>query len=171
MSTRFRDSVSGDVDAIVELYPDAFPDEDLVPLVRDLLADMRNVVSLVATVDSQLVGHVMFTRCGISNASAALLGPLAVSPAWQQQGIGSAIVRDGLRRMEEAGVDVVCVLGDPNYYGRFGFIPEPSIAPPYPLPPEWDTAWQSLRTSASTTPITGRLLLPQQWMNPSLWAP
>ena len=171
MSTRFRESVPGDIDAIVELYPEAFPDEDLVPLVRDLLRDGPNVVSLVATVDSRLVGHVIFTRCGVNDASAALLGPLAVSPARQKQGIGSAIVREGLRRMEEAGIDVVCVLGDPNYYGRFGFVPEPSIAPPYPLPPEWETAWQSLRTGASTTPITGKLLLPRQWMTPSLWAP
>ncbi len=171
MSTRLRKSVPGDVVALEALYPEAFPDEDLVPLVQDLLPDVDNVLSLVATVDSQLVGHVMFTRCGVSDASAALLGPLAVSPAWQKQGIGSAIVRDGLRRMEEAGVDVVCVLGDPNYYQRFGFVPERSIAPPYPLPPEWNTAWQSLRTAASTMPLTGKLLLPQQWMNPSLWAP
>ena len=171
MGIRFRESVRRDIDAIEALYPEAFPDEDLVPLVRDLPRDGPSVLSLVAIADSQLVGHVMFTRCSVSDTSAALLGPLAVAPARQKQGIGSAIVRDGLRRMEEAGVDVVCVLGDPNYYGRFGFAPESSIAPPYPLLPEWDTAWQSLRTGASTAPITGKLLLPQQWMNPSLWAP
>ena len=169
----YRNSVQGDLAALESLYPEAFPDEDLVPLVRDLLHDSPNVLSLVAAVDSQIAGHVVFTHCGVSesDASAALLGPLAVAPAWQRQGIGSALVHTGLQRMEEARVDVVCVLGDPNYYGRLGFVPESSIEPPYPLPPEWGDAWQSLRTAASTTPISGRLLAPQQWMNPSLWAP
>ncbi len=169
----YRNSVQGDLAALENLYPEAFPDEDLVPLVRDLLHDMSNIVSLVATIGSQIAGHVIFTRCGVSesDASAALLGPVAVAPGWQRQGIGSALVHAGLRRMEASGVGVVCVLGDPNYYGRFGFVPESSIEPPYPLPPEWHDAWQSLRTGASTTPIAGRLVLPHQWMNPSLWAP
>ena len=55
-----RNSTQGDLATIETLYPQAFPDEDLVPLVRDLLRDMSNVLSLVAEIDSQIVGHAAF---------------------------------------------------------------------------------------------------------------
>ncbi len=168
-----RNSVHGDWDAIEALYPDAFPDEDLLPLVRELLNDAGQVVSLVATIDSRIAGHVAFTRSDVSghDISAALLGPLAVCSPLQRQGIGSALVRAGLERMEKSGVDVVCVLGDPNYYGRFGFERDSSIEPPYPLPPEWGDAWQSLSTRRPAAPVKGRLCLPEMWMHRALWAP
>ncbi len=168
-----RESTLGDLAALEILYPQAFPDEDLLPLVRDLLDDPSNVTSLVAEVDSRIAGHVAFTKCGVDGheISAALLGPLAVSPPLQKQGIGSALVRDGLQRMEESGVAVVCVLGDPKYYGRFGFKRDSSIEPPYPLPPEWGDAWQSLSTRKPATPVKGKLLLPEMWMHRDLWAP
>lgn len=168
-----RDSVQSDLAAIEALYPEAFPDEDLVPIVRDLLHAAQDVVSLVATIGPQIAGHVIFSRCSVSGQemSAALLAPLAVISAWQRRGIGTAIVHAGLQRMEESGVDVVCVLGDPDYYGRLGFTTESSIEPPYSLPSEWSTAWQSIRTGDSAMPTSGKLLVPPQWMNPSLWAP
>ena len=100
-----------------------------------------------------------------------MLAPLAVDPSWQRQGIGSAVVRTGLRRLEEAGVTAVCVLGDPGYYGRLGFVPETSIEPPYALPPEWDGAWQSQQLVETMTPCEGKLSVPTQWLQPALWAP
>ena len=168
-----RDSVSADFGAIELLYPDAFPDEDLLPLVRDLLPDTTVVTSSVAEIDSRIVGHVIFTKCGVagSNINAALLAPLAVSPAWQRHGIGSAIVRAGLRRLEDADVNRLYVLGDPAFYGRLGFLPESLVEPPFPLPAEWDGAWQSQNLGETTTPCTGKLSVPPQWLQPALWAP
>ncbi len=167
-----RESVPDDCDAIEAMYPEAFPDEDLVPLVRDLLKDPANVLSLVATIDSRIAGHVAFTRCGVSghDVSTAMLAPLAVTPTRQRQGIGSALVRAGLQNLQVSGVALVCVLGDPAYYGRHGFTPDSSIDPPYPLPPEWKDAWQSLRLGTSVA-ITGKLLVPDVWMKPALWLP
>jgi putative acetyltransferase len=83
--------------AIELLYPDAFPDEDLLPLVRDLLPDTTVTTSIVGEIDSKIVGHVIFTKCGVvgEQTKAALLGPLVVTPARQGQGIGSALVRAG----------------------------------------------------------------------------
>jgi putative acetyltransferase len=106
-----------------------------------------------------------------SSVNAALLGPLAVAPAWQRQGIGSAIVRAGLRRLEDANVSRVYVLGDPAYYGRLGFLPETLVEPPFPLPAEWDGAWQSRDLGKTTTPCAGKLSVPPQWLQPALWAP
>ena len=168
-----RESDHDDLAAIEALYPETFPDEDLVPLVRDLLHDAEIVLSLVGVIDLQLVGHVIFTRCGVyeSGVKASLLGPLAVAPGWQRQGIGSAIVRAGLRRLEEAGVGLVCVLGDPKYYSRLGFAPETRVEPPYRLPDEWHGAWQSQYLDDSAEPVAGKLIVPAQWLQPSLWAP
>ena len=101
-----RESRRDDSAAIESLYPEAFPEEDLLPLVRSLLNDAVVAISLVGTIDTRIVGTAIFTKCGVLgySADAALLGPLAVAPAWQRQGIGSAIVRAGLRRLEDANV-------------------------------------------------------------------
>ena len=168
-----RESVPSESGAIESLYPDAFPDEDLLPLVRDLLRDPVVATSLVGVIDSRIVGHAIFTKCGVvgSNFSAALLGPLAVAPAWQRQGIGSAIVRAGLRRLEETDVSLVLVLGDPAYYKRLGFLPESLVEPPFRLPAEWDGAWQSQRLDKTKAAFSGKLSVPRQWHQPALWAP
>ena len=168
-----RESVPGDLGAIESLYPVAFPDEDLIPLVRDLLDDVAVRISLVGAIDSRVVGHAIFTKCGVagSNVDAALLGPLAVAPAWHRRGFGSAIVRTGLQRLEETDVSLVCVLGDPAYYERLGFRPESLVEPPFRLPAEWDGAWQSQSVGDIIAPCSGKLSVPRQWLQPALWAP
>lgn len=166
-----RESVADDVSAVATIYPGAFPDEDLVPLVRDLLREKAGVLSLVATNGGTVVGHAVFTMGEVEGADAAvaLLGPLCVDAARHRQGIGGAIVRAGLHRLEGAGVTSVFVLGDPAYYGRFGFMPEPRVLPPYQLPPEWTDAWQSLALRQAELPLQGTLKLPEVWMQPALW--
>ena len=167
-----RESMRGDVAALEALYPAAFPDEDLLPLVKDLLEE-PGVLSLVGIVEEAPAGHVIFTTCGIAGwtGTVALLGPLAVDPTRQRQGVGSAIVRAGVQAMEKAGASRTYVLGDPAYYGRFGFKPDDAVAPPYPLPEAWRSAWQSLGLGGDTPPPRGTLTVPQPWRRPALWAP
>lgn len=166
-----RESTSADIPGIVALYPRAFPEEDLLPVVTALLEDPPIRISLVATIDGQIEGNVIFTACTADgdDARVALLAPLAVAPERQRQGIGSELVRDGLRRLREAGFNLVCVLGDPAYYGRLGFVPERNVATPYPLPPEWAEAWQS-QPLADVTTGAGILRVPAQWQHPELWS-
>ena len=168
-----RESAQGDYAAIESLYPKAFPGEDLLPLVRELLHDTAITMSLVGTTDSRIAGHAIFTKCGVAGTGvdAALLGPLAVAPTCQRQGIGSAIVRAGLRWLEDAGVSLVCVLGDPAYYVRLGFAPESQVEPPFRLPAEWHGAWQSKHLGDISVPCAGKLSVPPQWLRPALWAP
>ena len=168
-----RESRRDDSAAIESIYPEAFPDENLLPLVRDLLNDVAVAISLVATIGTRIVGHVIFTKCGVvgNDVNAALLGPLAVAPVWQGQGIGSEIVRVGLRRLEDEDVSWIFVLGDPAYYGRLGFLPESLLEPPFPLPVEWGGAWQSLNLGETTTACVGKLSVPPQWLQPALWVP
>ncbi len=171
-AVRVRVSTPGDHASIAALYPRSFPDEDLLPLVRDLLQDATNVTSLVAEIEGQVVGNVLFTRCATEDGDAivALLAPLSVEPQWQRQGIGSRLVREGLERLRDQGVAFVYVLGDPAYYGRLGFAPERLVQTPYPLPHEWADAWQSLQLDKRASRPTGRLRPPERWLDPALWS-
>lgn len=169
-----RQSRPDDLASIERLYPAAFPDEDLLPLVRHLLAEEPGILSLIAGAGDAIAGHILFTPCAItgSDAGAALLAPLAVAPEWQRKGIGSALIREGLSRLKrDGGVAHVYVLGDPAYYGRSEFKPETGVAPPYPLPGEYREAWQSLGLAAAPLPGHGTLVLPKVWMQPALWGP
>ena len=168
-----RDSREDDAAALETLYASAFPDEDLVPLLRALLRAEEEVLSLVAIVDRTTVGHVAFTACDIGDyeAGAALLGPLAVAPDRQREGIGSRLVRAGLHRLGETGVGRVFVLGDPAYYARFGFAPDGRVHPPYPIPPAWAEAWQSVGLGQDPSSPEGTLAVPPAWQKPDLWMP
>lgn len=80
------------------------------------------VVSLVAEQDQTVVGHVACSPVSIAGAQHWYgLGPLAVEPTLQRQGIGSALVRAGLERLLAVSARGCVVFGDPRYYGRFGF--------------------------------------------------
>ena len=166
-----RDYALGDLQSIERLYAKAFPDEDLLPLIQDLLLETTATLSLVGTVNSQLVANAIFTNCVLSNTECgiALLGPVAVWPELQKQGFGSAIIRNGLQRLRESGVAIVSVLGDPAYYERLGFAPETQIEPPYELPAEWQTAWQSVTLDNKLGSCSGKLRVPKAWQRQELW--
>lgn len=101
-------------------------------IVDALRARVELTVSLVAVDESRLLGHVAVSPVSISDGSAGWfgLGPISVAPAWQGQGIGSALMDaaiDALRRQHARG----CVLlGEPAYYHRFGFRAEPALVLP-----------------------------------------
>ena len=168
-----RDSRPADVAALETLYPDAFPAEDLLPLVKDLLNDEPIRSSLVAVIDGAVVGHVIFTHCGLKGRSerVALLGPLAVASKWQRKGLGRALVQAGLQRLRTGGTREVFVLGDPAYYSKLGFLPTADVAPPYALPPAWHGAWQVQRLEVAASPLQGGLAVPDPWLKPQLWMP
>ena len=67
-----RESIPSDLDAIESLYPEAFPGENLLPLVRDLLEDAAVTTSLVGAIDSRIVGHAIFTKCLVAEVTSTL---------------------------------------------------------------------------------------------------
>lgn len=166
-----RPSTAADLAAIEVLYRAAFPEEDLLPLIRRLLREREGVLSLVAVSASGITGHLAFTRCTVEpgGGTVALLGPLCVAPAVQKQGIGSRLVRSGLEQLGNWKAEQVLVLGDPAYYGRFGFLPGSGISPPYPLPDNWAEAWQFLDLGTSKARISGVLVVPPVWQDRALW--
>ncbi len=168
-----RESRPDEAAAILSLYPEIFPEEDLRPLVEGLLKRRESVLSLVALAGDKIIGHVIFTLCEVEGNpdQVALLGPLGVLPDWQGRGTGSALIRAGFNRMAEHSVPHICVLGDPDFYGRYGFMPENRIKPPYALPVEWEAAWQSFTPNGESATISGTFSPPEPWRNPSLWLP
>ena len=168
-----RETTPGDIVQVLALYPQAFPEEELRPVVLTLLKEGPEVLSLAAFDGNALVAHVLFTICGTEewDRTGALLAPLGVTPLRQRQGLGSSLVLAGLERLEKRGIKQVFVLGDPAYYQRFGFLPERQVLAPYPIPEEWVHAWRSMPLSAGEPLAAGWLLLPEPWMEPALWGP
>jgi len=168
-----RPTTPADVPALEALYAAAFPDEDLVPLVRALMAEPDGVISLVAEESGAVAGHLAFTMCDVEgqDVRAALLGPLCAAPDRQGRGIGSTLVKAGFERLRAGGVTTVLVLGDPAYYGRFGFAAGHAIDAPYDLPPDYVAGWQALSIDAGKTLPQGRLTVPPVWQLEALWLP
>lgn len=126
----------------------AFGREDEAGLVAELLGDptARPMLSLVAEQAGRLVGHVLFTAVELVGAGepvgCSILAPLAVLPEVQGTGVGRGLIEAGCRILAARGGSLVFVLGDPDYYGRFGFeaaIPV-GLEAPYPIEPE--AAWR-----------------------------
>lgn len=105
-------------------------------IVDGLRAASALTVSLVAILGDELVGHVAFSPVAIADEARDWfgLGPVAVQPDRQRRGIGDALIRDGLRRLREAGAHGCVVLGEPAYYRRFGFVSDPMLRFPGPPP-------------------------------------
>jgi putative acetyltransferase len=103
----------------------AFGGDEEVEIVEKLERDGLTVLSLVARTPDQVEGHILFSVLDVSIDGRAVralaLAPMAVRPERQRRGIGSALIREGQRRLREAGWDAVFVLGHTEYYPRFGF--------------------------------------------------
>jgi putative acetyltransferase len=116
-----------DIPAIRQVNDLAFgqPGEGL--LVDALRAGGQLTVSLVAEQEGEIVGHIAFSPVTIEGhpdaSGLAGLGPMAVRPDFQRRGIGSRLVREGLAAYSAAGLRAVVLLGHPEYYPRFGFVP------------------------------------------------
>lgn len=117
----------------------AFERRDEADLVDGLRREGAVLLSLVAEVNEEIVGHILFSRMWIDNGggstAAVALGPMAVLPSRQSQGIGGRLIGGGLDRLRDRGEDIVIVLGHPEYYGRFGFSVGKARGLESPFPP------------------------------------
>ena len=125
MGFQVRPEGDADLGAIRTVNREAFGTMAEADWVDALRANGDAALSLVAENDSGVVGHILFSHLPIRTSSrdvaAVALAPMSVLPRWQRRGVGSALVRAGLDRCREAGLEAVVVLGHPNYYPRFGF--------------------------------------------------
>jgi putative acetyltransferase len=116
-----RPEDQGDRHAIFAVVAAAFPTFAEARLVDRLRADGDAKISFVASIDGVIVGHVMLSRM-VADFRALGLGPVAVVPSRQRSGIGTSLIAAGVAAATGRW-DMVFVLGDPAFYGRFGFDP------------------------------------------------
>jgi putative acetyltransferase len=112
-----------DIADIRKVVEEAFPKPLEARLVDQLRANGSSVISLVAVDDGKVVGHAQFSNM-TAPFRALGLGPVSVMPDRQRSGIGSQMIRAGLKHAADAGWEGVFVLGNPKYYQRFGFNPD-----------------------------------------------
>ena len=127
-----RPETLGDRDSIRRVTIDAFSscefghngEADLVDLLRENCPEIR---SLVATANGLVVGHILFSPVTVRRADDVIhgmgLAPMAVAPDHQRRGVGTALVETGLKQLAAAKCPFVVVIGHPQYYPRFGFVP------------------------------------------------
>jgi len=134
-----RQETFDDISGIREVVCAAFGRAGEADLVDSLRRSGSLALSVVALVDDRIVGHVGFSQLVIGEKHEALaLAPVAVVSNRQRQGIGTALVRWSLEECRRMGHRLVIVLGEPEYYGRFGFTPAATcgIESPFPAPSE-----------------------------------
>lgn len=146
MTVAIRPETGQDQKAIWSVNQAAFGGDAEANLVDALRDGGFAEVSLVAEVDGEIVGHILFSRVAIvtnvGTVDALSLAPMAVLPSHQRQGIGNRLVEAGLEACREAGHRIVVVLGHPEFYPRFGFSAE--LARPLESPFGGGEAWMAL---------------------------
>jgi putative acetyltransferase len=152
MMLKIRKSTQSDIAEVLHVEGQAFGNDkgpEIVDLVNGLLSDpsAMPLLSLLAVNNEQSIGHILFTKARISNSndsiSAVILAPLAVIPEAQSDGVGGQLIKEGMRQLSKTGVELVFVLGHPEYYPRYGFQPAGCLGfeAPYPIPDEHANAW------------------------------
>lgn len=125
--TEIRAATPNDVEAIRRVHTAAFARAAEAELALALAAREPACISLVGCRGGAVVGHVLFSPVAVSGHSFARapmgLGPLAVVPELQRDGVGGALARAGIEACRKAGAPFLVVLGHPPYYPRFGFVP------------------------------------------------
>jgi putative acetyltransferase len=119
-----REERLDDIAAVRDLNRQAFGQDQESNIVDVLRANGAALLCLVATVKDQVVGHIMYSPISVGdNVMGAALGPMAVLPEFQRQGIGSKLIEVGNRKLKDAGCPFIIVVGHADYYPRFGFRP------------------------------------------------
>jgi putative acetyltransferase len=138
MFLTLRHEDPADSGAIRAIHDRAFGQPQEGRLVDALREHGGVLLSLVAMAEGELVGHILYTPVSIAVGGKEVLGvglgPMAVLPEFQRRGIGTRLVEAGNRKLREAGVPFIVVVGHPEYYPRFGFVP----ASKHELSCEWD---------------------------------
>jgi putative acetyltransferase len=133
-----REEQPQDIKIIRDLNKRAFGQTQEADLVDKLRQNCDDLLSLVALMQNQVVGHILFTPVMVESedyiVKGMALAPMAVLPEYQRQGIGSELVRAGIERLKKRQCPFIIVLGHAEYYPRFGFEP----ASRYGVRSEWE---------------------------------
>lgn len=142
---------------IYAVLNEAFPEPVEAKLLRELFASREYLpdLSLVAESDAgEILGHVITTRAWVGQTPALGLGPLGVLPAYQNQGVGMALMDASIEAANARGEAVMVLLGSTDYYPRFGFVPADSLGIISP-DPSWGSHFMALPLRAFHPGVRG----------------
>ncbi len=161
MDIVIRPETPADLPAVREVLNLAFPDEDVAGLAEALRESAEYIpeLALVAVCDGAVIGHVMFTTSHVDDADESIpaltLGPLAVQPTRQRQGVGSQLVEVGLSICRRLGHRIVVLIGHPTYYPRFGFVQAGPLGIEVPLAMSEDAQMVAALTPGALDGVRG----------------
>lgn len=169
---RIRSEKPADAASIYSVNQQAFGGREAEPRMVDAIRASESFIpglSLVAEEDGQVVGHILFSRISIETEAgrvlALALAPMAVLPGHQNRGIGSALVRYGLKECKRLGHEIVIVLGHHNYYPCFGFSAELARDLDCPFGDAGD-AWMALELiPGALSGVRGNVIYPEPFKN------
>lgn len=125
---QIRPETSADTGAIAKVTRAAFATLEVSNQTEHFIIDALRkadalTVSLVADLNGRVIGHIAFSPVTVSDGARDWygLGPLSVAPEYQRQGVGKALIREGLTRLKDLGARGCCLVGHPDYYRKFGF--------------------------------------------------
>ena len=173
-----KKATDSDLNDVLRIETEAFGHSKESNLVNGLLNDdsAKPLLSLLAIDDDEAIGHILFTKVRITGnedaLSAMILAPLAILPDAQGKGVGGKLIKEGLRQLSASKVDLVFVLGHPEYYPRFGFKPAGvrGFEAPYPIPAKDASAWmvQELRPGLIGN-FSGKIICADMLNEPEHW--
>jgi putative acetyltransferase len=135
---KIREENKEDYDAVRIVNDRAFGTPEEGRIINTLRNVCQETLSLVAVSDEKIVGHIFFSPVTIDHGDTQIIGmglaPMAVLPEFQNQGIGSLLVKEGIQRIKKTDCPFIIVLGHPHYYPRFGF----ERASIYGLKTQWE---------------------------------
>jgi predicted N-acetyltransferase YhbS len=181
MSLQVRKALESDWKEITDVVMPAFGNEqgqEIAGLIANLLEDPSAypLLSLVATTNGRVVGHILFTSTQIKHSrrpiTSAILAPLSVHPEHQNKGIGGKLIKEGLKQLTATGVELVFVLGHPGYYPKYGFSAAGirGLDAPHPIPPDNSGAWMVQELHPGTLDcVSGQVICAAALNDPKHW--
>lgn len=166
---RIRQEREADYPEIYRLVKEAFAttehadghEQDLVEALRKGPAYLPEL-ALVAEEGGRLAGHILLTRASVGGDPVLVLAPLSVRPAFQRQGVGTALMREAHRIARALGYDYILVLGSEHYYPRVGYRPAEELG--VTVPAGFPSAnFMALRLQEEAEPLRGEVVYPPEF--------
>lgn len=164
-----RQEMPADYEAVYGLVAEAFAtaehadgnEQDLVVALRKSEAFVPQL-SIIAEIDGELAGHILFTKADAGGNEALVLAPLSVKPKYQRQGVGSALIAKGHKTAAQLGYSYSLVLGSDTYYPRAGYVPavQFGVEVPEGFPSE---NFMAVKLRENAKPICGPVTYPKEF--------